>query len=198
MEILKQPMGPYQTNCYIVKIDGKDFIIDPGVDATQWVLKNVTNPIAILNTHGHFDHVWSNHELQTILHIPLYTPKGDVFLLKSSEWMPDLPTSTPDVEVQGDQSFDFDGTRIKFHHFPGHCPGCSMIEIEDAMFSGDFLFHDSIGRYDFPYSNPNDMKNSLKKMRLMKENKTLYPGHGDTSTLFHEQGNIDYWLQRLE
>ncbi|HEX5670313.1 MAG TPA: MBL fold metallo-hydrolase [Sulfuricurvum sp.] len=198
MEILKQPMGPYQTNCYILKTEGKDFIIDPGVGATEWVLKNVTNPIAILNTHGHFDHVWSNHELQTKLNIPLYTPEGDVFLLQSSEWMPDLPPSTPDVQVHGDQTFDFDGTEVKFHHFPGHCPGCSMIEIGDVMFSGDFLFHDSIGRYDFPYSNPEDMKNSLKKMRLMKEDKTLYPGHGGTTTLFHEQRNVDYWLHRLE
>ncbi|MDP3266855.1 MAG: MBL fold metallo-hydrolase [Sulfuricurvum sp.] len=198
MEILQQPMGPYQTNCYILKTDGKDFIIDPGVGATEWVLKNVTNPIAILNTHGHFDHVWSNHELQTTLNIPLYTPQGDVFLLQSSTWMPDLPPSYPDVEVQGDQTFDFEGTSVKFHHFPGHCPGCSMIEIGNVMFSGDFLFHDSIGRYDFPYSSPEDMKNSLKKMRLMKEDKILYPGHGESTTLFHEQGNVDYWLDRLQ
>lgn len=198
MEILKQPMGPYQTNCYIVKTGGKDFIIDPGVGATDWVLKNVTNPVAILNTHGHFDHVWSNHELQTKLNIPLYTPAGDVFLLQSSEWMPDLPPSFPDVEVQGDQIFDFEGTEVKFHHFPGHCPGCSMIEIGDVMFSGDFLFHDSIGRYDFPYSSPEDMKKSLIKMSSMKENKTLYPGHGNSTSLFHEQHNVGYWLNRLE
>ena len=198
MEILKQPMGPYQTNCYIAKIDGKDFIIDPGVGATQWVLKNVTNPIAILNTHGHFDHVWSNHELQTTLNIPLYTPQGDVFLLQSSDWMPDLPPSFPDIEVVGDEIFDFDGVTVKFHHFPGHCPGCSMIEIEDVMFSGDFLFHDSIGRYDFPYSSPQDMKNSLMKMSSMKENKTLYPGHGNSTSLFHEQHNVGYWLDRLD
>ncbi len=197
MEILRQPMGPYQTNCYIVKTQGKDFIIDPGVGATEWVLKNVTNPIAILNTHGHFDHVWSNHELQTKLNIPLYTPQGDVFLLQSSEWMPDLPPSFPDVEVKGDQTFNLEGIEIKFHHFPGHCPGCSMIEIEDAIFSGDFLFHDSIGRYDFPYSNPDDMKKSLEKMRLIPYDKTLYPGHGETTTLSHEQRNVDYWLRRL-
>lgn len=197
MKILKQPMGPYQTNCYILKTKGKDFIIDPGVGATQWVLNNVTNPVAILNTHGHFDHVWSNHELQTKLNIPLYTPKGDVFLLQNSSWMPDLPPSFPDVEVQGDQSFDFDGVEVKFHHFPGHCPGCSMIEIGDVMFSGDFLFHDSIGRYDFPYSSPDDMKKSLEKMRLMKGDKTLYPGHGAATTLSHEQNNVDYWLRRL-
>lgn len=198
MEILKQPMGPYQTNCYIAKIDGKDFIIDPGVGATDWVIKNVTNPIAILNTHGHFDHVWSNDELQKKLNIPLYTPQGDVFLLQNSDWMPDLPPSFPDVEVQGDQIFDFDGVEVKFHHFPGHCPGCSMIEIGDVMFSGDFLFHDSIGRYDFPYSSPEDMKKSLMKMSSMKENKTLYPGHGNSTTLFHEQHNVGYWLDRID
>lgn len=197
MEILRQPMGPYQTNCYIVKTQGKDFIIDPGVGATEWVLKNVTNPIAILNTHGHFDHVWSNHELQTKLNIPLYTPEGDVFLLQNSEWMPDLPPSFPDVEVKGDQTFNLEGIEVKFHHFPGHCPGCSMIEIEDAIFSGDFLFHDSIGRYDFPYSSPDEMKKSLEKMRLIPYDKTLYPGHGETTTLSHEQRNVDYWLRRL-
>ena len=47
MQIKVQPMGDYQTNCYIATIDGKDFIIDPGVGATEWVMQNVTNPIAI-------------------------------------------------------------------------------------------------------------------------------------------------------
>lgn len=197
MEILKHPMGPYQTNCYIVKIDGKDIIIDPGVDATEWVMANVTNPIAILNTHGHFDHVWSNHELQTELNIPLYTPEGDVFLLQSSTFMPGLPPSTPDVKVHGDETFDIEGIQVKFHHFPGHCPGCSMIEIGDAIFSGDFLFHNSIGRYDFPYSDPKEMKKSLEKMAKIPYDKTLYPGHGGTTTLSHEQRNVDYWLRML-
>lgn len=197
MEILKQPMGPYQTNCYIVKTEGKELIIDPGVGATEWVMANITNPIAILNTHGHFDHVWSNHELQTKLHIPLYTPEGDVFLLQSSTFMPGLPPSTPDFEVQGDQMFDLQGIEVKFYHFPGHCPGCSMIEIGDAIFSGDFLFHNSIGRYDFPYSDAKEMKKSLEKLKLIPYDKTLYPGHGETTTLAHEQRNADYWLRML-
>lgn len=64
MNIKVKPMGEYQTNCYIVSINDMDFIIDPGMGATEWVMQNVTNPIAILNTHGHFDHVWSNAELQ--------------------------------------------------------------------------------------------------------------------------------------
>lgn len=197
MEILQRPMGDYQTNCYIVRIDGKEVIIDPGMGATEWVMANVSHPVAILNTHGHFDHVWSNQELKEKLNIPLYTPKGDVFLLQSSTFMPGLPPSTPDVEVDGDESFEIEGIAVTFHHFPGHCPGCSMIEIEDAIFSGDFIFHNSIGRWDFPYSDGNAMKQSLQKFSRMKSSKTLYPGHGGPTSVPAEQRNIDYWMRAI-
>ena len=192
-----KPMGPYQTNCYIVTCKGQDFIIDPGVGASSWVLENVTNPVGIFNTHGHFDHVWSNQELKEQLNIPLYTPKDDLFLLSSSDWMPDLPPSFADIEVDGDEEFDFDGVKVKFRHFPGHCPGCSTIEIEDAMFSGDFIFDRSIGRTDFPYSNPEDMKKSLKRFQQIEYDKTVYPGHGGSTTIKKEQKNADYWIQAL-
>jgi glyoxylase-like metal-dependent hydrolase (beta-lactamase superfamily II) len=190
-------MGNYQTNCYIVRIDGKEIIIDPGVGAVEWVLANVSHPVAILNTHGHFDHVWSNQELKEKLAIPLYTPKGDVFLLKESSWMPGLPPSTPDVEVDGDQTYDIQGITVTFHHFPGHCPGCSMIEIQEAMFSGDFLFRNSIGRVDFPYSDPEEMKKSLLKFSKMEEDKTLYPGHGEATSVRAEQRHIGYWMEAI-
>jgi glyoxylase-like metal-dependent hydrolase (beta-lactamase superfamily II) len=150
--------------------------------------------VAILNTHGHFDHVWSNAQLQKDLQVKLYTPQGDVMLLKSSSWMPNLPPSTPDVEVVGDEELDFDGVKVKFRHFPGHCPGCSTIEIGDAMFSGDFIFEKSIGRTDFPYSSPKDMQKSLQKFKLLDYDKTVYPGHGGTTTIKQEQKNTDYWI----
>jgi len=197
MQIKVQPMGVYQTNCYIATVDGKDFIIDPGVNATEWVLQNITNPVAILNTHGHFDHVWSNSELQEKLGVKLYTPRGDVPLLTASEWMPDLPPSTPDVIVKADEELEISGVKVKFRHFPGHCPGCSMIEIEDAIFSGDFIFERSIGRTDFPYSSPEDMKKSLEKFKLLDFDKTLYPGHGGTTTIKQEQQYSNYWINSL-
>ena len=197
MKIKIQPMGVYQTNCYIVTADGKDFIIDPGVNATEWVINNVTNPVAILNTHGHFDHVWSNAELQEKLKIPLYTPKGDVMMLRDSSWMPDLPPSTPDYEVEGDAEIDFDGVKVKFRHFPGHCQGCSTIEIGDAMFSGDFIFDRSIGRTDFPYSSPEDMKKSLEKFKQLDFDKIIYPGHGEKTTIKQEQQHADYFINSL-
>ena len=197
MQIKTKPMGVYQTNCYIATVDGKDFIIDPGVNATPWVTANVKNPVAILNTHGHFDHVWSNAELQKKFNIPLYTPKGDVMLLSESSWMPDLPPSTPDIEVEPNEEITIDGVKIKFHHYPGHCPGCSMIEIGDAMFSGDFIFERSIGRCDFPYSSVPDMKASLERFKKLKYDKTLYPGHGSTTTIQQEQEYTDYWINSL-
>lgn len=160
-------------------------------------MDNVTHPVAILNTHGHFDHVWSNRELKEKLGIPLYTPKGDIFLLQSSTFMPGLPPSTPDVEVEGDENFDIAGISVKFHHFPGHCPGCSMIEIGDAIFSGDFIFHNSIGRWDFPYSDGEAMKQSLRKFSTMNSSKTLHPGHGGPTTVPAEQRNIDYWIRSI-
>jgi len=197
MTIKVQPMGMYQTNCYIATVDGKDFIIDPGVGATEWVLENVTNPVAILNTHGHFDHVWSNDELQKRLNIPLYIQKEDLPLLSASEWMPDLPPSTPDVLVDGDKELEIEGVKILYRHFPGHCPGCATIEIEDAMFSGDFIFERSIGRTDFPYSSPKDMKKSLQKFKSIPYDKTVYPGHGGTTTIKQEQQYSDYWINSL-
>lgn len=197
MKIKARAMGEYQTNCYIVSVNGMDFIIDPGIGATAWVIQNVTNPVAILNTHGHFDHVWSNAELQEKLKIPLYTPSGDVMLLKGSSWSPDLPPSKPDVEVEPNQEFDFNGVKVKFSHFPGHTPGCSTIEIEDAMFSGDFIFERSIGRTDFPYSSPQQMRESLEKFKKLTYDKTIYPGHGGTTTIKQEQQYSDYWIANL-
>lgn len=197
MSIKVKPMGVYQTNCYIITLEGKDFIIDPGVDALPWVIQNVTNPIAILNTHGHFDHVWSNTKVQEHFNIPLYTPRGDVMLLTSSDWMPDLPPSTPDVIVEPDEEFDFDGIKVKFRHFPGHCPGCSTIEIGDVMFSGDFIFERSIGRTDFPYSSPIDMKDSLLRFKEITYDKVVYPGHGGPTSIKQEQQYVNHWIGGL-
>ena len=197
MQIKTQAMGDYQTNCYIVTVDQKDFIIDPGVGATDWIVENVTNPVAIFNTHGHFDHVWSNAAVQKVLCIDLFTPKSDVNLLQSSMWIKELPLSYPNVMVNPNEVFDFNGVKVIFHHFPGHTPGSSMIEIGDAIFSGDFIFKSSIGRTDLHGSNPQDMKKSLQKFKALDFDKTLYPGHGGTTTIKQEQQHTDYWIRSL-
>jgi len=198
MEIKIQPMGAYQTNCYIITLNNKDIIIDPGVGATEWVINNTKNPIAILNTHGHFDHVWSNSELQDRLKIPLYIPKDDAFMLQNDPFGQGTPSSKPDVLIDGDEKLDIDGIKVQYRHFPGHTPGNSIIEIDDIWLSGDFLFDNSIGRWDFPYSSAEDMIKSLQKAMKIDKDFTLYPGHGVSTTLKKEQRVIPQWIEYIK
>ncbi|MDR1614315.1 MAG: MBL fold metallo-hydrolase [Campylobacteraceae bacterium] len=194
---VSKPMGVLETNCYIIWLPEGEIIIDPGMDAAEWVIENVQNPIAIFNTHGHFDHVWSNCELQTKLKIPLYTPKPDIFMLLNDPFGYGMDSSVPDFEVKEDEKFEIGGTEVEFLHFPGHTPGCSAIKIDGALFSGDFIFKNSIGRTDFPYSSPKDMKKSILKFLKIKENLKIYPGHGESTTVKAEQKSLPFWLNYL-
>jgi len=198
MKIKMKPMGSYQTNCYILTKEDKDIIIDPGIGATKWVIENIKNPVAILNTHGHFDHVWSNKELQEELKIPLYVPKKDAFMLENDPLFRGTPPSKPDVLVNGDEEINIDGVKLKYRLFAGHTPGNSIIEIDDVWFSGDFLFEGSIGRWDFPYSSGEDMIESLKKAMQIEEDFTLYPGHGVSTTLKREQRYMPQWIDYIK
>jgi len=198
MEIKIQPMGQTQTNCYIVTINNKDLIIDPGMNATSWVINNTTNPIAILNTHGHYDHVWSNAELQKRLKVPLYIPKDDAFMLEKCILGQNPPLSKADILVDGDEELTIEGIKVQYRHFPGHTPGNSIIEIEDVWFSGDFLFQQSIGRWDFPFSSGDNMIKSLEKAMKIEGDFTVYPGHGMSTTLKQEQKGMPMWLDYVK
>ena len=195
MKIKQKACGDYGTNCYIVEVNGKEIIIDPGQNAFEWVKQNVSNPVAILNTHGHFDRIWSNAQLQKEFGIPLYAPKGDLFMLESDVLGRGVPPSRADFGVDNDEVLMIEDIKVSFFHFAGHTPGCSVIVIEDVMFSGDFIFKNSIGRYDLPHSNPQEMKRSLERFLTFKEDLQIYPGHGDKTTVFKEQAHIPHWMR---
>ncbi len=203
MEILQQSFGVYQTHCYIVKLPQGQIIIDPGDGAHQWVIAHCPNPIAILNTHGHFDHIWDNAKLQEHFeNTPLVCHTLDAFLLESDVFDLGLTPSHPTMLVESTQSsqiLTLGGVEVKFHHFPGHTPGCCMIEIEGYIFSGDFIFYRSIGRSDFAYSSPEDMRHSLLRFESMCEVAAmpLYPGHGERTIARDEQANVKFWLSRI-
>lgn len=194
MRVMHKSFGDFGTNCYIVTKNNSSIVIDPGDGAKDWVLQNAKKLKAILCTHGHFDHIFDASKLKDELKIPVYINKFDAFMCESDIFGYMKSTFTPDVLVDNDENFNIDDFFIKFHHFSGHTPGCSMIEIDDAMFSGDFLFRGSIGRWDFPFSDKNEMLKSLEKCKKLKGNFTLYPGHGEGSTLEVEQNNIGYWI----
>ncbi len=197
MKIQLKPMGNYQTNCYIVSENGVDIVIDPGVGAFEWVKDNTTNLVAILNTHGHFDHIWSNQEIKKYFNIPIYCPKDDAFMLENDIFGQNIPLSQADIFIKGDETLDISGIEVKFHLFAGHTPGCSVITIDNYMFSGDFIFRNSIGRVDLPYSNTQDMYNSILKVLEYEKDYTIYPGHGQKTTLYEEKANLENWLSYL-
>jgi len=198
LELIVESFGDYQTNCYIIRLDGGELIIDPGIGATGWVIEQCKNPLAILNTHGHFDHVWSNAELQKhFANIPLIVPEGDLFMLESDCFDTGLSPSKPTRLIKGDETIMIGPFSIQWRHFPGHTPGCSTIEVGEGFFSGDFIFKNSIGRSDFPYSSPQAMQKSLERFATIPYDKPLFAGHGAPSTIKKEQDNVPFWIERI-
>lgn len=198
MQILTKACGDYATNCYILKTAKGDFIIDPGQGALEFVRQNAKNPRAILNTHGHFDHVWDNNALKRAFKTPIYIHKNDDFMLQDPFKM-GHEHSNGDFLVSSENEFDIFGVKFRFLHFPGHTPGCCMIELvgENLAFSGDFIFKGTIGRYDFPYSDANLMRQSLEKVLKFTHDLRLLPGHGEATSLDAERRNLGYFINVL-
>ena len=198
MQILKKAFGEYATNCYILKGEQGDLVIDPGQGSFDWVMQNTGKIAAVLNTHGHFDHVYDDAKLQRA-GAKIYIHEEDAFMLRADpfETMPE-PIEA-DVLVKGqEQSLEIAGFNVKFSLFAGHTPGSCMIEAGGVIFSGDVIFKGSIGRWDFPFSNGEQMRESLHKILQIKGDFTLYPGHGPNTSLQAERQNLKYFLQLFE
>ncbi|MBE3605871.1 MBL fold metallo-hydrolase [Campylobacter sp. RM13119] len=195
MKVLLKSFGEYATNCYIVEQDGMQLVVDPGKGSFEWIGQNVTNLKAILCTHGHFDHIFDVLKVQNKFKAPIYIHEEDAFWAQNDIFGYGYELFTPDVFFKDQECVTIGSFNIKFHHFAGHTPGCSMIEINGCMFSGDFLFRDSIGRWDFPYSNKEDMLKSLEKCSKISGDYKLYPGHGEPSSLSAEQSRFDMWIR---
>ena len=198
MQILKKAFGECVTNCYILKGERGDLVIDPGQGSFDWVMQNTGKIAAVLNTHGHFDHVYDDAKLQRA-GAKIYIHEEDAFMLRADpfETMPE-PIEA-DVLIKGqEQSLEIAGFNVKFSLFAGHTPGGCMIEVDGVIFSGDVIFKGSIGRWDFPFSSGEQMRESLHKILQIKGDFTLYPGHGPNTSLAAERQNLKYFLQLFE
>jgi glyoxylase-like metal-dependent hydrolase (beta-lactamase superfamily II) len=198
VKVLKKPMGEYQTNCYILKFDDFEIIIDSGVNSLSWISENVTNPKAVLLTHGHFDHMWDCYKVARKYDIPIYINRKDLPLLKSDIFQKGIELLDEKLVTFLDENSEIfiNKVKIQFHHFAGHSEGSSIIEIENSYFCGDVIFKGSIGRFDFPYSDPKKMKSSLIKVLEFNENFTIYSGHGENTTIKDERENIKMWIKK--
>lgn len=198
MKILKKSFGIAVTNCYILKGSSGDIVIDPGENAYEWVKINSDNVLAVFNTHGHFDHVYDDYKFKED-GVRIYIHKNDAFMLENDNFSMLKKTCNADVLTANKDEFKVGEFKVIFHHFPGHTPGCCMLEVcqndeKPVLFSGDFLFKNSIGRYNFPFSSAFDMKESILKVLSFKDDFELFPGHGNSSFLSAEKPNLEHFL----
>lgn len=218
------PAGPWGTNCFVVATgSGQEcIVIDPGKDAMpgvdEVVRENRLQPVAVLVTHGHLDHMWSVTPVCAARDVPAYIHPADRHLLADPmagisgdtrvmfEQMTGgrLQFSEPDDvrELTDQTDVELAGLRFGVRHAPGHTPG-STVFITDAdgdvppiMYSGDLLFAGSIGRTDLPGGDTDAMMRSLAQVVLPQpEEMIVLPGHGEQTSIGRELAGNPFLAQ---
>ena len=198
INIHKITAGPFQENGYIVHGDDNldCFIIDPGDNPAQYIKKiedNSLNPIGILNTHGHIDHVHAVQPLKEYFSIPFYIHKNEKMIvdhyLKGCIMYGIIPNKKPEVDkwITNEDNLSISDYNIKIIHTPGHTPGGVCYQLNGHIFTGDTLFKGSIGRTDFPGGDYNTLMDSLKILTAIVPAKTqVHSGHGFSTTIENE------------
>lgn len=211
MKINHYVVGMVQTNCYIVINDENKecFIIDPGaagIQLAEIIKQDNLKPVAILLTHGHFDHAGGAADLAKEFDIKIYVHEAEEDTLhdpqKNVSWMVGEKESyDADVFLNDEEIITLAGFEIKVLHTPGHTEGgcCYYISEEDVVFTGDTLFAQSVGRTDFPGGSMSQIVRSIRE-KLMTLNKAgnletdimVYPGHNDPTTIETERMENPY------
>ena len=187
--------GPFQENSYILsEMLSKDCIlIDPGDEAEKicyFIDSNEFNPIAIINTHAHLDHIGAVQEIKNIYNIPFYLHYLEKPILESYPMSCRLfgitvkPIPTVDNWIQEGGELNIGTFKFSIIETPGHTPGGCCLLIEKLLFVGDTLFHGSVGRTDLPGGDWDMLEESLLYlMENVKSDVTVYSGHGIETNL---------------
>ena len=173
LEIRRIEVGDLACNCYVILKNDKALVIDPG-DDYDLIKKELLGKdvLGILITHHHFDHVGALNAL-------LNEYKVDVF----------------DKDNLKEGKFDIDEFHFEVIYTSGHTSDSVTYYFKDdkVMFTGDFVFKDSIGRCDLPTGDFRVMLNSIEKIKRYDDDIVIYPGHGEKSTLGYEKTNNEYF-----
>ncbi|AMA72552.1 MULTISPECIES: MBL fold metallo-hydrolase [Aneurinibacillus] len=200
MRIYTFPLGPLQTNCYIIANEetNEAIIIDAGMHPGSLLDKASEYKVrAILMTHAHFDHMGGLDEIRKKTGAPVYIHPNEQEWLQnpdlngSSHWPmvgDAMRTERAEYELADGDVLDLAGMSIRVLETPGHTPGGVSFLIGEHLFSGDTLFAHSIGRTDLPGGNYGQLIRSIQeKLMPLPEETHVYPGHGPETTIGFEK-----------
>ena len=189
---------PFDENCYVVSDDtGEGVVIDPGGMANQilaYIREAKLSIKAVLDTHGHCDHIGANDAIRDATEAPLYIHKEDAAMISDmrlnlSAFMGFKVISRPAEHLlsEGDK-ISFGQSELEVIHTPGHTKGGVCFVGEGVAFTGDTLFAGSIGRSDFPGGSERDLIGNIKKKLLVLPDETkVYSGHGPATEIGWER-----------
>jgi hydroxyacylglutathione hydrolase len=191
--------NPYGTNCWLLSSDDSDeaVVLDPGFsppDVHRLLDLAGKRPVAVLATHAHVDHIGEAGDLAG--ETPVYVHEADaVGFTDQMAWgagsdNPVAPVKDLRTLADGDV-LRLAGLEIAVMHTPGHTPGhcVFLIDVDGALCSGDLVFAGSIGRSDFPNSDPAAMALSLRRFLALPDELPVLPGHGPDTTVGRERSS---------
>ncbi|MEM6396667.1 MAG: MBL fold metallo-hydrolase [Bacteroidota bacterium] len=198
--------NPFSENTILLyDEDSRDaFVIDPGclmaseeADLRKSIERLNLNPVRLLNTHCHIDHVFGNAYVSELYGLELGAHELELPLLQNTTaqaayfGIPDMnPSPEPAYFLKPGEQLELGNHKIDMLFCPGHSPGhiCFYDTDGQQLVGGDVLFAGSIGRYDLPGANKDDLMHSLTEV-LMKlpDHTVVYPGHGPSTTIGRER-----------
>ncbi len=214
------PAGSFQTNCYVVAAGPGEacIVVDPGQDAVDPLEALLTEhrltPVAVLLTHGHFDHTFSvapvcdGHDVPAWIHPEdrelLADPMKGLSASGAALFGGRLELREPrEVRPLDDgASLELAGLTLRVDHTPGHTRGSVVFSTPtgdgvEVILAGDTLFAGSIGRTDLPGGDFGQMQASLRDLMARDDSAVVLPGHGPTTTIGRERTSNPY-LQDLD
>ena len=201
VHVKTQPLGAYQTNCYLVWGGESDrcVVIDPGY-APDTVLQEAAaldkTVEAVLLTHGHFDHVGGVEAIVRKTGCALWMHQSDWSQTGDGLTLQLYPlantVSIPVSFFEEGEVLSLAGAQFRVYETPGHTWGSVCLQAGNALFTGDTLFAGSCGRTDLPGGDWETIRTSLRRLAEMEGDCTVYPGHGPSTSLATERKQNPY------
>ncbi|MFC2169152.1 MBL fold metallo-hydrolase [Acidobacteriota bacterium] len=188
-------VGSLETNCYLVYCQDtlESAIVDPGAEPQKifnLLEEKKLNPVLIINTHGHVDHVGANKDMKEKFDIPLCIHSSDSSMLNHvlqsglSFFLGSKPSPKPDRFFTEGEEIKIGTQSLKVLHTPGHSPGSVCLLGSGFILSGDLLFCGGVGRTDLPGGSWTELENSIKsRIFTLPEETIVLPGHGPSTSV---------------